>query len=178
MAEKKKAEKKTTAVGKVAKPAKERRKKEKGAKVEQKSYVVPLRSVYNAPRQKRANRAVTAIKRFMAKHLRALPENVLISNSLNEFIWSKGREHIPGKVVVKVVVADEKVNVYLSDEKIEKKEKPKKVKEVKAEEKEEEKEKLTESEEAAREELEKKKREKKMKEVAAEKSAIKKGAKR
>ena len=164
-----------------AKPVKKRGKKKEEPKVEKKKYVISLGSVYSAPRQKRARRAIVAVKRFMAKHLRAEPEDVLISNSLNEFIWSKGREHIPRKVNVKVIIAEGKVNVYLGDEKIEKKEKPREkeeeTKEDKAVEAEKKDKALTEEEKEFKEDIERKKREKKIKEMAAEKGAMKKGIK-
>ena len=84
--EKKAVVKKAAGAEQGAEPSRKRGKRKEEPKVEKKKYVIPLRSVYSAPRQKRARRAIVAVKRFMAKHLRAKPEDVLISNSLNEFI--------------------------------------------------------------------------------------------
>ena len=93
--------------------AKPKEKKKKEIKIIEKKFKIPLKSVYSAPRQKRARRAITAIKRFMAKHVRARPEDVLISTKVNEYIWSRGREHPPKFVEIKIIIAEGKTNVYL-----------------------------------------------------------------
>ena len=146
---------------KFAKP-KEKKKEEK---VIEKKFRISLKKVYSAPRPKRANRAITAIKRFMAKNVRIKAEDVLISNSVNQFVWSRGREHVPKAVDVKVLIVEGKANVYLQTEKVEKKKKKEDKKEEKKAEKEEEKDK----------EAEKKKEDKKLAEKSAEKADFKKG---
>jgi large subunit ribosomal protein L31e len=135
----------------------------------EKHFVVSFSKLYNAPRQKRAYRAIRHLKRFAFKHLRISEENVSVSRALNEALWARGREHIPRKIEIKVVKDKEKAGVYLKGEKVEKpkKEKEKKAKEEKKPEKKEEKER--------EEEIERKKEEKKAKEKAAEATAIKRG---
>ena len=149
--------------------AKPKEKKKAEVKIIEKKFKIPLKSVYSAPRQKRARRTITAIKRFMAKHVRAKPEDVLISNKVNEYVWSRGREHPPKNVEVKIIIAEGKTNVYLQTEKIKAKtEKKTDKKEIKKEEK-------TAEEKEAEAELEKKKQDKKTMEQAADKAAIMKG---
>ena len=105
----------------------------------------------------------------MAKHVRARPEDVLISPKVNEYVWSRGREHPPTSVEVKIIIAEGKTNVYLQTEKIiAKKEKKSDKKEIKEEKK-------TAEEKEADAELEKKKQDKKTMEQSADKAAIKKG---
>ena len=147
---------------------KETKTKKKEAKPEEKKYVVSFVSLYKHPRPKRAFRAINLLKRFVFKHLRVKGENVAISQQLNQAIWAKGREHIPRKLEIKIVKAEEKANVYLATEKIEK---PKKEEKKPVEKKEEKKEETTEE----KQEQEKKKKEKKAKEKAAEVTDIKRG---
>jgi len=147
--------------------AKEKKKTEK--KLE-KHFIVGLQDLSNYPRPRRANKAIAMLRKFVLKHLRIKPENVLISNQLNQFLWQKGREHPPKKVEIKVIVSAGKANLFLKAEKIQK---PKE--EKKEEKKTEKKEEKTEEEKAAEEEKERKKKEKKIAEKAAEKAAIKRG---
>jgi len=143
-----------------------KKKKKEEEKPEEKHFMVSLSAVFRNPRQKRANRAINYLKRFVFKHLRIAFENVAVSQQLNQAVWAKGREHIPRRIEIKVVKIGDKANVYLKDEKPEKGKKEKEEK-GKAEEKPEEK--------ALEEEIKKKKEEKKAKEKAAEAAAIKRG---
>jgi len=140
-------------------------KKKAALKVERK-FVVGLQPVYSLPRPRRANKAISLIRKFVFKHFRVGAESVLISNKVNEFVWQYGREHVPRKIELKVVVDKGKARVFLKNEKVK----------IKKEEKPEKKpEKKTEEEKQAEQEKEKKKEEKKMAEKAAEKAAMKRG---
>jgi len=143
------------------------KKKEEEKKVVERSFVVGLQAVYNCPRPKRANKAIFLLKKFAFKHFRIKPEDVLISNKVNELIWKNGRQHVPRKIAIKVIVSEGKANIFLKGEKAKAKEEKKK--EVKKEEK------LTVEEKKAEEEKEKKKAEKKLAEKSAEKAAMKRG---
>ncbi|MBN2067163.1 MAG: 60S ribosomal protein L31 [Candidatus Diapherotrites archaeon] len=143
-----------------------KKKKAEKKELEEKKYTVGMQAVYKFPRPKRAIKALTHLKRFAFKHTRIKPEDILISNKVNEAIWEKGREHPPRKLEIKVIIAEGKANVFLQSEKI------KPLKEKKEEKKEEKK---TEEEIAIEEEKEKKKQEKKAVERAAEAAAMKRG---
>ena len=146
------------------------KKKKKEETPEEKQFVVSFSAIFKTPRPKRARRAITHIKRFVFKHLRVAPENVAVSQALNQAVWKRGREHIPRKIGIKIVKAKDKANVYLKDEKIAKP----KAEEKKKEEKKKEGEKK-EVEGEKKEEIERKKEEKRAKEKAAEVTAIKRG---
>lgn len=140
--------------------------KKKTEKVER-EFTVGLQPAYRLPKPRRANKAIRLLKDFAYKHFRTKRENVLISNKVNETIWERGRENIPRKINIKIVLAEGKANIFLKKEKIV----------IPKEEKKEDKkpEKKTAEEKQAEEEKEKKKEDKKLAEKAAEKSAMKRG---
>lgn len=141
-------------------------KKEKTEKVER-EFIVGLGIVYKYPRPRRSKKALSVLKRFAFKHFRAKPENVLISNATNEFLWKHGRQHVPRKIEIKIVFSAGKAHIFLKGEKVslpeEKKEKKKTAKPLSKEEKE------------AEAEKEKKMEEKREAEKSAEMAALKKG---
>ena len=100
-------------------------------------YTIPLRREYlKVPRWKRAKKAMKAIREFTMRHMKVdNPDNVKISNSINEIIWSRGGKKVIPKITVKMIKEDEIVHVLLPDEQLKKEEKPKK-KEKKEEQKE------------------------------------------
>lgn len=67
-------------------------------------YTIPLREVFDAPRPRRANKAVKVIREYVAKHTKA--DEVKIDASLNEAVWEHSREKPPRKVKVKVVTEE------------------------------------------------------------------------
>jgi len=139
--------------------------KKKEEKVER-ELVVGMQQLKKYPRPRRARKAITLLERFVFKHFRVKGENVLISNKVNEAIWSKGREKPAKKLAIKVVVFEGKANVFLKGEKVH----------LEKEKKEEKKEKKkTEEEKALEEEKQRKIEGKKLAEKAAEKAAIKRG---
>ena len=140
------------------------RKGKKREKIEKRSFSVSLVPVYNMPKPKRANRAITLIKRFIKKHFRVGPENVKISQKLNELVWSKGREHVPRRIGITAVKAANKVNVYTQEEKIERHEAKKPERKV---------EKKSAAEEEAEEEQKRTLEEKKTREKAVAAAEIK-----
>ncbi len=70
-------------------------------------YVIPLGRVYWGRRTNRAGRAVKLVRRFVQRHTKA--DQVLITNEVNEYIWSRGREKPPRRI--KVIVKVEEVEV-------------------------------------------------------------------
>ncbi|MDD5163892.1 MAG: 50S ribosomal protein L31e [Candidatus ainarchaeum sp.] len=129
--------------------------------------IVPLVKAYEKPRTKRAAKAINILKAFMKKHFRVSEEKVLVSNAVNELIWSRGIEHVPRKIKVKAVFEEENLRVLLPGEKLpEKKAKKEEKKAV---------EKKTKEQVEQEKEAEKKKEEKKEAEKEAEKMSIKRG---
>ena len=80
----------------------------------ERTYTIPLREVYEAPRPRRANKAVKAIKEYVAKHMKA--KEVKLDKSINEAIWERSREKPPRKIKVKVVKEEDVATASLVEE--------------------------------------------------------------
>ncbi len=65
--------------------------------------VIPLRKTKQAPRTRRANRAVKEVRETIVRHMRVPEENVWIDASVNEKIWENGIRNPPNKITVKAV---------------------------------------------------------------------------
>ena len=68
---------------------------------------IPLRKTKQAPRTKRAARAIKEIRAHIMRHMKVDEENVWIDASLNERIWQNGIKNPPSKVTVKAVKFDD-----------------------------------------------------------------------
>jgi len=101
-------------------------------------YTVPLGDAYEAPRDKRAPRAVRLLRTFIARHMKARDQRIILSEALNMFIWSSSIQKPPRRVKVRLIKEDDGVRAYLSDEKIEEPKKEEKKAEKKEEPKKEE----------------------------------------
>lgn len=79
--------------------------------VEERLYTFPFRRLWGAPRGKRTPRAVRMLKEYVKRHMKV--ENVIISNEINEQIWSRGISKPPRNLKIRVVKDKEgKVIVY------------------------------------------------------------------
>lgn len=68
-------------------------------------YVVPLYRVYWGRRKNRADRAIRLIRRFVQRHTKA--DRVVISNEVNEEVWSRGREKPPRRIKILVKIEED-----------------------------------------------------------------------
>ena len=96
-------------------------------------YTVPLNKAYEHIHTKRAKKAVTLLREFLGRHMKAQGEKVKISNALNASIFSRGMQKPPRKVKIRVIKEGVLVSAYLTDEKIvteKKEEKPEAKKEA------------------------------------------------
>jgi large subunit ribosomal protein L31e len=97
-------------------------------------YTVPLGDAYDVARNKRVPRAVKIIRTFIARHMKADGERILLSGALNEFLWQRSIQKPPRRVKVRLVKDDGAIKAFLADEKAEepkkdaKKEAPKEAK--------------------------------------------------
>jgi len=126
-------------------------------------------SVEGKNRKRRATYAVRALKKQMEKHLRTT--DYVLDNSVNDFIWAKGKAESPNQVEL-TVVGETKPRVFLANSKALKDylEKGKEKKEAKKEEKKE-----APKEEPKKETKPKEtKKEPEIKKVAPKKEAVKK----
>ena len=69
-------------------------------------YVINLNRLYWTGRYRRAARAIRRIKEFIKRHTKA--ENIIIDNSINEYVFSRAYDKPPRKVIVKLTRIDEK----------------------------------------------------------------------
>ncbi|MEM3700220.1 MAG: 50S ribosomal protein L31e [Candidatus Bathyarchaeia archaeon] len=94
--------------------------------VEERIYTIPLGKAWIGPPKKRAPRAMRIIKSFLIKHMKLekkgegeeeeAPKRLIISNEVNEKIWSRGIEKPPRKVRVRAAKDKEgNVTVYLAE---------------------------------------------------------------
>jgi large subunit ribosomal protein L31e len=82
------------------------------AKIENKTiertYTVPLRREYlKAPKWNRTKKAVSALRQFLAKHMKS--EDVRLGTALNEKLWKHGIKNPPHHVKVSVTKNEEGV---------------------------------------------------------------------
>lgn len=122
------------------------------------TYNIPLRKQFlKVAIYKRTNKAVKALKEFIAKHMKVEIKNVRLGKFLNEHMWSRGNKNPPHHVKVNIL-KDTKENKAIAElfgkpiEFYKKKEKEKKgiaekVKEKLGIKEKKEKEKMTEEEE-------------------------------
>jgi large subunit ribosomal protein L31e len=68
---------------------------------DEKIFTIPLRDVFEKPRTKRAELAMSYIKKFLIKHMKT--EDIRIGKSINEEIWKRGIQKPPRKVRVHAV---------------------------------------------------------------------------
>lgn len=84
---------------------------------EEQIYTIPLLVTKAAPRSKKAEKAVAEIKEFVAKHMKAKPEDVWMDQAVNESLWARSIKKPPSKVRVKAVkFEDGLVEVSLPEE--------------------------------------------------------------
>ncbi len=74
----------------------------------ERTYNVPLRKKFlKVPRYKRTNKAVSALREFLVKHMKC--EDIKIGPHLNTFLWKDGIKNPPHHVKVNAVRKDGKV---------------------------------------------------------------------
>jgi len=94
--------------------------------VEEKFYTIPLSRAWISPRKKRAPKAMRIVKNFIRKHMKLRieaekgeeeeAERLVISNEVNEKIWSRGIEKPPRRIRVRAVKDKEGiVTIYLAE---------------------------------------------------------------
>lgn len=102
-----------------------RGKKEEEEIVEERVYTIPLRRAWIAPRKKRAPRAMRIVKSYVQRHMKVEPEvkgeeeeegRLVVSNEVNERLWSRGIEKPPRNIRVRAVKDKEGVvTLYLAE---------------------------------------------------------------
>ena len=68
---------------------------------EVKEMTIPLRAAWNVARTRRANRAITEVRRHVARHMKMDDdEDLWIDEAVNHAIWARGMQHPPRKIKV------------------------------------------------------------------------------
>ena len=83
---------------------------------EERVVTVPLRDAKQAPKHERADRAMTLIRRHLAKHFSVSQEEVRLDPSLNEAVWERSRSSPPSKIRVRAARFDEDGEVVVEAE--------------------------------------------------------------
>ena len=85
----------------------------------EREYTIPLREEWRkVPRYKRTNKAVKAMKEFLARHMKIYDRDlnkIKIDQYLNEFMWFRGIRKPPVKIKVKAIREGEIVRVELAE---------------------------------------------------------------
>jgi len=82
--------------------------------VEERIYTIPLRRAWISPRKKRVPRAVRLVRAFIQRHMK--PEALVMSNEVNEKLWSRGIQKPPRRIRVRAVRDREgTVTLYLAE---------------------------------------------------------------
>ena len=110
-----------------AKPRRAKKKEEEEEFVEERVYTIPLGKAWVRPPKRRAPRAMQLIKSFVTKHMKMdmrveeeeekeeLPR-LIISNDVNEKVWSRSIEKPPRKIRVRAAKdKDGNVTVFLAE---------------------------------------------------------------
>lgn len=67
--------------------------------IDERTYIVPLYKARHGPRTKWAKKSVRYLRKFMTRHFK--PEALIISQDVNEKIWSRGISKPPRKIKVR-----------------------------------------------------------------------------
>lgn len=112
----------------VKKPKREKKEEKEEEIVEERTYTVPLSKAWIMPANKRAPKAMRILKGFLVKHMKLKakapvegeeeeePGALIISNEVNQRLWSKGIEKPPRNIRVRAAKdKDGNVTVYLAE---------------------------------------------------------------
>lgn len=135
---------------------------------EKRTYTVPLRRGFrNTERHQRTKKAVSVLRRFMQRHMKA--DDIKIGERLNRELWKDGIKKPPAKITVVTEKTDETVYVELEGDLL--------PSEIKAQQEEAEKQADKKADKAAKKEAESKKQDAAKKEAKSEKKPAAKEAK-
>jgi len=81
------------------------------ANISERIYTIPLRDAWKKERVRRSKKAITLVREFLQRHMKA--EKVLIGKSINEGVWERGAKKPPRRVRVHTVKEDDVVYAEL-----------------------------------------------------------------
>jgi large subunit ribosomal protein L31e len=68
---------------------------------EERVVTVPLRDARAAPSNERADRAMTVVRKHLAKHFKVDEDAVRLDPGINEAVWAQGRNNPPSTLRVR-----------------------------------------------------------------------------
>jgi len=74
---------------------------------EERVVTVPLKDAHAAPKQERADKAMSIIRAHLAKHFSVAEDDVRLDPAINEAVWSRSRSNPPRKLRVRAARFDE-----------------------------------------------------------------------
>ena len=80
---------------------------------DERAYTIPLGEVFEHPKTKRAKLAISRVKKFLIKHMKA--DNVKIGDALNKAIWARGIQKPPRKVRIHTIKENDIIYADLID---------------------------------------------------------------
>ncbi len=81
--------------------------------IDERIYTVPLAKARHGPRNKYAKKAIRFLREYMTRHMK--PEALIISQEVNEKIWSRGIQKPPRKLKIRATKnVDGLVVIYLA----------------------------------------------------------------
>jgi large subunit ribosomal protein L31e len=75
--------------------------------VKEQIYTIPLREAKLAPRWKRSSRAVSLIRKYLIRHMKADPSQIKIDASVNHKVWEKGSQKPPSSIRIRAAMFDD-----------------------------------------------------------------------
>ncbi len=78
-----------------------------GEPVEERIYIIPLGRAWVVPKYRRAEKAITVLRKFVQRHMK--PEGIIIDPSVNEAIWARGIKNPPRKIRVRLSKDEEDI---------------------------------------------------------------------
>ncbi|MHA1291393.1 MAG: 50S ribosomal protein L31e [Promethearchaeota archaeon] len=67
--------------------------------IDERIYIVPLAKARRGPRNKRAKKSIRFLREYINRHFK--PESLVISQEVNETIWSRGAQKPPRKLKIR-----------------------------------------------------------------------------
>jgi large subunit ribosomal protein L31e len=74
---------------------------------EERVVTVPLKDAHAAPKQERADKAMSLIRAHLAKHFSVDEADVRLDPAINEAVWSRSRSNPPRKLRVRAARFEE-----------------------------------------------------------------------
>jgi large subunit ribosomal protein L31e len=69
--------------------------------VKEQIYTIPLRQAKLAPRWKRSSRAISLIRKYLVRHMKAEPSQIKIDASVNHKVWERGSQKPPSSIRIR-----------------------------------------------------------------------------